>query len=298
MVSFRKPQKQSRYAVQSLTAIGTPRHGHKAEKKIHSLGTIRTYESHLSVFVRYLQEYRLGDLRSFTLETALQYLEDRAEEVGQSTLNLDRQALQALLKKTLPFVHSDIESIRSSRAYSRAQVELVVAAQKTKYNLSTRIVQSSGIRAHELLTLRRAEERARDTHREYRNDRFVKWDNTFVLFTVKGKGGLCREIALDATLAIQLEARRLDMPRHVYDRKIRYEQHYDIGGGHGWSNSFTKASKRALGWTEGGHGLRHSYAQARMKILQSNKYKYDDALKVVSEEMGHFRPEITKVYLR
>lgn len=298
MVSFRNPKKQARHALQSLTAIGTPRYGNKKDGRIHSLGTKRTYESQLSVFTKYLQDHRLGDLQNFTSETARQYLEDRSEEVSQSTLDLDRQALQALLKVQLPFIHSDLKSIQASRAYTATQVELVADAQSAKYKLSTLIVDSSGIRAHELLTLRRADERRRDTHREYRNDRFAIWGNTFVLYTAVGKGGLCREVAIDEALAKQLEMRRLDVPRSVWDRKIQYEQYYDLGGGHDWTNSFTKASKRALGWSKGGHGVRHGYAQARMNALQGSGYTYDDALELVSQEMGHFRASITEVYLR
>jgi len=63
-------------------------------------------------------------------------------------------------------------------------------------------------------------------------------------------------------------------------------------------NSTTKASTRALGWTFGAHGIRHTYAQKRMIELQNLGWKYDSALAVVSQEMGHFRPEITEVYLR
>jgi len=84
----------------------------------------------------------------------------------------------------------------------------------------------------------------------------------------------------------------------VMDRKILYEQHYDIGGGKKWADSFTKAAKRVLGWTEGAHGVRHSYAQGRMFTLQNMGLIYENALEIVSQEMGHFRPDITEVYLR
>ncbi|MDF5425801.1 site-specific integrase, partial [Vibrio parahaemolyticus] len=50
-------------------------------------------------------------------------------------------------------------------------------------------------------------------------------------------------------------------------------------------------------WSTGAHGLRHSYAQERMSELQKNM-TYEKALEVVSQEMGHFRPDITEVYLR
>ncbi len=86
------------------------------------------------------------------------------------------------------------------------------------------------------------------------------------------------------------------MPVIVKDRKINYECHYNIGGGKDWSNSFSAASKRILGWTHGAHGLRHTYAQSRMDELQRNSFIYYEALGIVSQELGHFRPDITEVY--
>jgi len=45
-------------------------------------------------------------------------------------------------------------------------------------------------------------------------------------------------------LADALEARRLREPVQVTDRGVHYRQHYDIGGGRAWSQSFSSASKR------------------------------------------------------
>ena len=84
----------------------------------------------------------------------------------------------------------------------------------------------------------------------------------------------------------------------VKDQKINYLQRYDIGAGKRWSDSFSKASKRTLFFSTGAHGLRHSYAQERMRELMSIGFKRSLALETVSQEMGHFRPEITEVYLR
>ena len=105
-------------------------------------------------------------------------------------------------------------------------------------------------------------------------------------------------MAIDKVLSARLEERRLDTAKTVYDRGIGYKTHYDIGGGKQWSDSFGKASERELGWSNGAHGLRHAFAQERMNTLQSMGYEYQQALEVVSQEMGHFRPEITEVYLR
>jgi hypothetical protein len=99
-------------------------------------------------------------------------------------------------------------------------------------------------------------------------------------------------------LARRLEASRLDEARTVTNRGIAYRQHYDIGGGNAWSKSFGEASTRALGWSHGAHGLRHSYAQERMHELQGRGKSYHHAREIASQELGHFREDIVEVYLR
>lgn len=48
----------------------------------------------------------------------------------------------------------------------------------------------------------------------------------------------------------------------------------------------------------GTHGLRHNYAQGRMSDLVDQGKDYHAALQIVSDEMGHHRPDITATYLR
>lgn len=282
-MSFRSASSQAQHAVRELD--------------LQSQGTERNYEQALKGCAEFLKENRMDTLRELTADKAMAYLEARSQEVSQKTLDMDRQALQAVLGEKLEVVKSELETAVSSRAYTPEQAALVAEAQSDKHSLATQIAENAGLRAHELLTLRPAEERPADTHRDYRDDRFAGRDNV-TIYTVEGKGGLCREVAIDRDLANRLEERRLDEPKTTYDRGIGYEQHYDLGGGKQWSDSFSKAAERELGWTEGAHGLRHEYAQERMNTLQSIGYEYREALEVVSQEMGHFRPDITEVYLR
>ncbi|WP_232525483.1 hypothetical protein [Pseudoalteromonas sp. 1_2015MBL_MicDiv] len=114
---------------------------------------------------------------------------------------------------------------------------------------------------------------------------------------MKGKGGLIRDVLIPNALATQLEQRRLAQPITVRDREINYLQRYDIGGGHKWSCSFSKASNRVLFFSNGAHGLRHSYAQERMNELQKLGLSRLLALETVSQELGHFRAEITLAYI-
>nr|WP_229651935.1 hypothetical protein [Vibrio parahaemolyticus] len=78
---------------------------------------------------------------------------------------------------------------------------------------------------------------------------------------------------------------------------MNYESHYNIAGGHKFSDAFSKASSRALGFSNGAHGLRHSYAQNRYEQL-ANHFERIDVMTIISQELGHFRPDITEVYLR
>jgi integrase len=146
------------------------------------------------------------------------------------------------------------------------------------------------------LTLRPAGERSASAHRQWSAGRFT--GRTGQLYTVKGKGGLVREVMVSDQLAARLEKSRFTKPKQVIDRGVHYTQHYDIGGGRAWSQSFSAASKRELGFSNGAHGLRHSYAQNRMKELQRNGMQYDEARGTVAQEVGHFAKDTTEVYLR
>ena len=300
MPSFRNPRSQAHHAVQQLRATGTSRHEHKQDGRIHSLGTLRNREQSLTRVAQWLADNRLGALRDLTPALARAYLSERAQQVGQSQLNADRQALQAHLGERLTLVRSEAERAdrlaERGRAYTPEQVALITAHQPPHQALATQIAQAAGLRAHELLTLRPANEQPASTHRDWREDRFQGRDG--VRYTVVGKGGLIREVCLPADLVARLEALRLPVPHTVTDRGIRYPQHYALGGGQAWSQSFSAASKQVLGWSAGAHGLRHGYAQARMDELQGRGYRYSDAREIVSQELGHFREDITEVYLR
>ena len=302
MPSFRKAEKQAARAVTQRIAIGSARHDNRNDGKVHSLGTARAYQQALTGASKWQKKkFNNQSLERMTTEQARQYLEERAETVRQKTLDLDRQALQIL-----PGV-GKLERVKSrldpspletgGRAYTPVQVQMVAAAQSERHSLATEIAHAAGLRGHELLTLRRANKRPASSHRKWLAGRFEGRPNS-IRYTVVGKGGLKREVALPGHLAERLEERRWEKPKTVMDRGIQYTQYYDMGGGLAWSRSFSAASMRALGWSTGGHGLRHSYAQERIEDLQRDGHTYDSALELVCQEMGHFRPDITEVYLR
>ena len=296
MPRFRAPQAQAEHAVARKLALGTGRHDHRNDGRIHSLGTARGYGQALKGFADYLREHRLGDLPGATDQEARQYLAERSHQVGQKTLDLDRQAIQMHLGLRLEVVRSDRESALSTRSYTPAQVARIASAQSEANGLATRLAYHAGLRAHELLTLRPAGERSASGHRQWSADRFAGREG--VRYTVVGKGGLVREVLLTRELASAVEARRLEEPRLVVDRGVQYVQCYTIGGGRSWSQSFSSASRRELGFSNGGHGLRHSYVQERMDELQRRGMAYEQARATVAQEVGHFAGETTEAYLR
>lgn len=272
--------------------------------EIKSVGTVRNYQSALTRVAEYLYENKLGNLRSLDKQTAESYLKLRSSQVGQSQLNMERQAMQKMMSgvtanldknEKLKVLKSDKIVVLAGRSYTALQVNMISNAQYSRNALLTKIVLSAGIRAHELYTILPAKERPADI-RPSLSSKFIGREG--IKYTVVGKGGLIREILIPVHLSEKLEIKRLASPQTVTDRGVIYQQHYNINAGARWSNSFSRASKNILGHSNGGHGLRHTYAQNRMDELMKLGYSRQQALETVSQELGHFRSHITEVYLR
>ncbi|EAN7946106.1 site-specific integrase [Salmonella enterica] len=294
MAKFAKAEKQAASVMKALQ--GTV---------LRSVGTVRNYEQALTRVTEWVKASRAcNSLRSMTPALAIEYLESRGEAVGQKTLDMERQAIQTMMQhvtgvlppgKTLPVIRSEHPQILTGRAYTPAQVALIIRAQTHGNALATAIAHAAGLRAHELHTLAPVQERPASERPALE----TKWSGRDgLLYTVQGKGGLVRDVLIPGHLAERLEARRRPEPVMVTDRGVNYLSRYDTGAGKAWTGSFSAASSRVLGWSAGAHGLRHAYAQERMRELQRQGLLREDALTTVSQEMGHFRPDITETYLR
>ena len=168
----------------------------------------------------------------------MHWLEERSAEVGQKTLDRDRQATQFPLHQTSGAEISDFPESNSLnkggrgfanqlRAYTREQVDLICSRLSDRSALSVSLAYASRLRAHELLTLT-----PRDPASTQRTPRMivgpVREGN---VYTVKGKGGLVREVLIPFQLVWELESRRLTQPKAVTDRGIRYTSQFDISAG-------------------------------------------------------------------
>lgn len=300
-------EKRVAAAIKTIEAIGRSRRGHRDSNKAHGYGTLHRHTGTLVQVDRFMGDTYHSRIHFLTPEKAQVFLERRSMEVTQKSLNVEKRGLEMFLRCrdgnpsiALKTPTSEITRAERSRAYSPDQVRLISDAQSERMSLSTRLAEAAGLRAAELYTLQLAGpgQRGPQPEREWREDRFLARPGEQVRYTVQGKGGLVREVSLPAPLATELEARRLDEPRVVVDRQIGHETRYDVVGGQRLSSQFTRVSRQELGWSEGVHGVRHSYAQTRIAELADAGVRYPEALAVVSQEMGHFRPSITEVYLR
>jgi hypothetical protein len=272
--------------------------------KIRSHTTFYKHVECAAFAAEYLEVKRL---KHMTPELAQKYLGlRRSDGICQKTLDFERKMLERIIKILSPdkshHLIRETELNRttkpkseSNRAYTKDQALMIMSRQKPYTQLSTEIAFNAGLRAFELLTIQSTKNASPASSRQWRLDLFKGLDG--VPYIVKGKGGLVRTVLLSHELSQKLEDRRLEQPRIVDDRYAKkVTQHYDLSGGEKFSKSFSKASFKALGWSNGAHGARFSYAQDRMDTSISG-VSYEDAKHIVSQELGHFRADITERYL-
>jgi integrase len=297
MNSTRSARERAKFHLRDKFTPGIPRAVARAQRQITSFGTHRNYLQAMTTFTHWLDAQQMK-MRRVTVADATKYLQERATRVTQKTLDLDRQALQVALQVDIPYLMSTVPAVKHSRAYSVDEVQQICKHQTARNAFATQVAFDAGLRAHELATLAPLSERSRsEGARAWRGDLFLGREN-MQIYTVGGKGGLVRLVGLRQDLALELEERRLPSLRLAIDRQIRRVPRYDIGFGQAWSQSFSDASVRALGFSMGAHGLRHAYAQTRMRTLLRLSLTFHEACQIVSQELGHFRPDITHEYLR
>lgn len=296
-----------------------PELGDWRDRHVYSIRTRATYLECLTAQAEYAKKNWRITLDRITPEQARKYLQARAQVVGDKRLSQERCALA--LMPQIRAVERELQTIRPaqdgpgelatiSRGLERWEIARIMEHQhspriikhrkhRDRNAFSTKVAASAGLRASELLTLQREDEREPSRRQEWDQARFKGYRDP-VYYTVKGKGGLVRLVAFERELADRIEDRRYDDDKHVmvFDRKVPYITRYDIAGGNAWSKSFERASKAALDESLGAHSVRHTYAQDQMSIHMDHGHDFDKALTLTSQQLGHFRPEIALKYLR
>jgi integrase len=289
----------ARKLVAEVTQHGLPRDFVKlnAGVQIVSVGTERNTRDCLTLFIRWLRKERGKDWHQHSARDITDYLNLRSQFVRQSTLDGDRLALQRVLNRPIPYVVAKIPTPLEVRAYLPIQVTTLCANAVPDLSLSIALAVDCGVRAAELLSLAPVS-KLREDYRPWHPSRFLGREAPFQLFCVVGKGGLKRNVAISKVLADEVKSKLLASPREFVDRQIKVTQFVNLLGGHRLSRQFTELSKATLEFSNGFHGLRHSYARRRIAELQLAGLNFKEALLALSSEVGHFSTANTLTYLR
>ena len=284
----------ARGLVAQKTQHRMPRREAKLQGLITSLGSERTYSDQVSQYLKWRLALGLPQGGPYFVYESQEYLDQLSEVRGQKSIDQALQALRITFSQQLEHVASVVAIRRKDKYLQLEQVQKICEAVPKNHVLSILICLDAGIRASELLTIRRTNEMQATPARPWHEKLFIG-RASIQRYVVHGKGGLRREIALSTAIAAQLEQRRLQTPLVRRDREIIRECMYDLAAGQNFSNYFSRAAFTALKQNHGAHCLRHTFTQNRFRVLQQH-VKTAEAMLILSQELGHFRPQITHAY--
>ena len=267
--------------------------------------TVHRYIGDLSRAAERIQQH-FGTLRltAITREQAQAYIDARVNDgLRAATVQGYAKALETLPNigtLTVPSRSQEAQN-QESRAYTADQIRLVQSLLAPAARLATVVMVESGCRVEDLASLCPAEERPLSNARldQLRPDRFSGRED-WPRFTFIGKGGHEYLSSVRPETARSLESIRLETPRDFIHRGLEHstKQYYALPAGNPLSQQWTRASQRALGYSHGIHGLRHTFAQQRVDELTRSGITWSLALERTSQLMGHYRTEEVLTYLR
>lgn len=279
---------------------GTSRHADKelARKIVTSVLTEKAHVQALTTVASWLNDRKGKHLKNIKKVDADTYLSERSKTHSQSSISLARQAinLHLLPDDRVQFVQSSIPSELKDRAYTQAEIELLVECARPKLALSISLCSDSGLRGMELLTISHTDQLC-ESDRDWSDDRFLGREDD-CQFVVWGKGGLHREVRVSQPLAARLKERQRESKVTVSHRGAHLPSWFDLVGGHQFSHEFGRLSADVLGFSHGAHGLRHAFAQRRRIELLCKGLSMSEVIRVISQELGHFHIKNTLAYLR
>ncbi len=249
---------------------------------IHSWSTFNRYMGVAKDFVRWCKERNINRLDKVNYDHVRSYLEEKASKgVSQKTLKVNQSALEKFFEATN---RGDIaKEIRNhyTEVYSKgrppgqttgfANPQKVIEAIKDPVHRSmARLQYNTGARVGDLKKMR------------------VEGSRVVI---EKSKGGKTRSVDYsDRPQKLEQVKRDLKVLREAINQK-------------GWGeirktySDSVKNACRSVGDIYGGpHNFRANYVQDRVKELTQMGMEYEKALKVVEQEIGHNRVEMTKHY--
>lgn len=299
MTSFRPTAEQAKTVVVKIVKHGNSRFNRKlvGDKTpcISSILTEKKYMGCVKIFYDWCKKSGVPFV-NIDSDVVGTFLASRVGSCVQKTIDGYRQSLALVFNLEVEYVVSTKDSLLVPRAYRTSQIDCLLDAASDELSFAIRLAAAAGLRSIELDTIAFPSEVYEDK-REWLTERFEGM-GLGSRYVVIGKGGLKRSIHVPNDIAVELEQFRLALPIKKTQRGVHYIKRYSIVGGHSFSQRFSRLSFSIFGWSTGGHGLRHTYAQNRIIDLQKIGFTWNDGLKIVSQELGHFSTTNTLTYMR
>jgi integrase len=290
-----------------LVSSGEKHGSHQIAKEMgfFSQGHYKNTYLTMRSFARYLDEKKVDNLQDFGRRRVEDFLKGKVEQgiKLEQYKNIEGHLtkMQGVLETYFDKkgIDKNLEIIDRAKTYSReyAKEHLEKGVEARSYVDSKAIIDHVNREDHKLVATIQLESGARINEASLIDNRRLggitehQGREVGVIHLQPGdaKGGLSRDLYLS---------------RETYEKVSAYvidhgKLHIEKGG---QRDIYRNAIKEAAVATDqkytGSHGLRHNFAQNRMAELEASGIGHRVALTQVSLEMGHFREDITKHYLR
>ena len=293
---------------QTIIRFGESKHEAKAEARsegaqtwhdigkeigIYSYATADQYRDISKDLMNYTREqFGIKDIEKLQSEHIQSFLESKiAEGVRYSTFQKYAAAMEKLEVALNKYAeshntgleyHFDLSSVRQqasetlernqqTRAYEDPKA-LIENIQNSDYKIIAQAQYEGGFRISELNHL---------SEKNFREDNVFK--------VISGKGGKDREVPLSKETYNALKS--------LLDKADKSDGKYKFNMDT-YRNTLKEAAQASNQDYTGSHGLRWNFAQEKFMDLQAHGKTYEQALQIVSNLLGHERPDITEHYLR
>ncbi|WP_394871280.1 tyrosine-type recombinase/integrase [Clostridium butyricum] len=231
---------------------------------------------HLYAYVEFMQDMGYSTSYVTTNLSAVRFFYD---QVGGDSSKLPNNNRLGVISR------SKEERIGDNKAWRHLEIENFIRyasdVGQERYGDMVRLSSQLGLRIHEVCRLNKSH--LRQALQEYK-------------ITIKGKGGLVRDVPVRDKTLIQKLYNNTQRGEKVFikqgeqtHRVIKNIQMFIYNN----QDKFALDKDKQLTF----HGLRHFYCQNRHKELMQHGLTDLQARKIVSRELGHYRINITEIYL-
>ena len=284
----------------TIIAFGTSKHEAKIEAReagartwhqigknldIYSYNTADSYRDIAKEAFAFAKEnYNIKDITKLESQHINAFLESKIEaNVKYSTFQKYAAGLEKLqvalerftnqkydfdLKETRELAQQILKKTDAHRAYDNPQ-KVINAIENNVYKTIAAAQLESGARVSELNHLKIS---------QFKENQAIE---------VQGKGGKIRDLQLSEKTYSELKSLVLSSE----NQKLTFNTD-------SYRNELKAACERTGAQYQGTHGLRWSYSQNLFKQLQQQGKTYEESLSIVSQKLGHERPDITEHYLK